>query len=445
MNTKNIKFVLFLSIIALFATACNESKHPGFTQDKTNGLYYKIYNQSGDTTQARVGDVMYIYMAYRTMGDSVFGPAPAEPYQVPMIEHTYSGDIFDALKLIGIGDSATFIFNADSFFVKTVGAARPPFLDSAAEFYLDVKMEDIKNSDQIAAEKQEEISKLLEKEAVVLNKYISENNVTVAPDELGLYIINTKKGSGKSIEVGEFVEANIVATALTGNKFIDTYTEGKPYTLEVGTGQLGLGFERALLTMKKGSKLTLIAPSSQAFGERGIQGYIPPYSPIVYDVEILKIISADEMKAKQEKQKKEAELTAAKQKDEEQSKIDAYIKANGITATPTASGLIYIEEVAGNGNKPVAGDKVKVHYTGYLLNGKKFDSSVDRGQPFEFVVGQGQVIPGWDEAFTMISEGGKAKIILPSAIAYGARGAGADITPYSPLVFEVELLEIEKK
>jgi len=444
MNKINTKLVLFLSVIALFATACNDSKYPGFTQDKSNGLYYKFYTQSDDTTQARIGDVMYVTMAYRTVDDSVFGPAPAEPYQVPMIEHTYQGDIFDALKMVRIGDSATFVFNADSFFMKTVGAARPPFLDSAADFYLDVKMVDIKSKEQLAAERQQEIAKLLEQEVEVLDKYIADNNVTVTPDELGLYIIPRKKGSGRNVKVGDFVDANIVATALTGDKFIDTYKEGKPYTLEVGTGQLGLGFERALLTMKKGSKLTLIAPSSQAFGERGIQGYIPPYSPIVYDVEILRIYSADEMKAKQAKEQKEAELAAAKQKNEEQSKIDAYVKANGITATPTASGLIYIEEVAGNGNKPVAGDKVKVHYTGYLLNGKKFDSSVDRGQPFEFVVGQGQVIKGWDEALTMMSEGGKAKVILPSAIAYGNRGAGNDIAPYSPLVFEIELLEIEK-
>ncbi|MCK5855969.1 MAG: FKBP-type peptidyl-prolyl cis-trans isomerase [Bacteroidales bacterium] len=196
--------------------------------------------------------------------------------------------------------------------------------------------------------------------------------------------------------------------------------------------------------MKNGGKLTLISPSNQAFGEKGVTGYIPPYSPVVYEIEIIDVFSADEMKAKKEKAQVEALAAVSKQKNEEYSKIDAYLSANRITTVPTASGLIYIEEQAGNGELATAGQKVKVHYTGYLLNGKKFDSSVDRGQPFEFTVGQGQVIAGWDEAFTMISVGGKAKIILPSNIAYGERGAGGDIPPYSPLVFEVELLEIIK-
>ena len=85
---------------------------------------------------------------------------------------------------------------------------------------------------------------------------------------------------------------------------------------------------------------------------------------------------------------------------------------------------------------------MKVHYTGYLLDGKKFDSSLDRGEPFEFTLGQGQVIQGWDEAVAMMRVGGKAKLIIPSKIGYGARGAGADIPPYASLIFEVELLEI---
>jgi len=105
--------------------------------------------------------------------------------------------------------------------------------------------------------------------------------------------------------------------------------------------------------------------------------------------------------------------------------------------------LIYVEEVEGTGAPAVAGKNVKVHYTGYLLNGKKFDSSVDRGQPFEFTLGQGQVIPGWDEGIALMKEGGKAKLIIPSRLGYGARGQGS-IPPYAPLVFEVELIEVAK-
>ena len=110
----------------------------------------------------------------------------------------------------------------------------------------------------------------------------------------------------------------------------------------------------------------------------------------------------------------------------------------------TASGLEYIDLVPGTGPSPTAGKGVKVHYTGWLTDGKKFDSSVDRGQPFVFTVGVGQVIPGWDEGVLAMKVGGKRKLIIPSNLGYGPSGAGSDIPPNATLIFEVELLDVEK-
>ena len=118
-----------------------------------------------------------------------------------------------------------------------------------------------------------------------------------------------------------------------------------------------------------------------------------------------------------------------------------YLNDKKITTSPTASGLIYIEKVKGTGAKASAGKKVKVHYTGTLLNGTKFDSSRDRNEPFEFTLGQGQVIKGWDEGIAMMNVGGKATLIIPSNIAYGERDMGT-IPPFSTLVFDVELLGV---
>lgn len=118
-------------------------------------------------------------------------------------------------------------------------------------------------------------------------------------------------------------------------------------------------------------------------------------------------------------------------------------KAAGKTVT-TASGLKYVDVVAGKGASPVAGKMVKVHYTGTLENGKKFDSSVDRKQPFTFTIGVGQVISGWDEGVMTMKVGGKRKLIIPAKLGYGARGAGADIPPNSTLLFDVELLDVQK-
>ena len=119
-----------------------------------------------------------------------------------------------------------------------------------------------------------------------------------------------------------------------------------------------------------------------------------------------------------------------------------YLVDHKITAKPAPSGLIYIEKVKGTGSKAAAGKKVKVHYTGTLLNGTKFDSSRDRNEPFEFELGKGQVIKGWDEGIAMMNVGGKATLVIPSSIAYGERDMG-QIPPYSTLVFDVELLEVK--
>jgi peptidylprolyl isomerase len=108
----------------------------------------------------------------------------------------------------------------------------------------------------------------------------------------------------------------------------------------------------------------------------------------------------------------------------------------------TISGLQYVDEVVGAGNSPARGEKVRVHYTGRLTDGKKFDSSVDRGKPFEFTIGVGQVIKGWDEGVASMKVGGKRRLTIPAALGYGARGAPPAIPPNADLVFDVELLGV---
>ncbi len=108
----------------------------------------------------------------------------------------------------------------------------------------------------------------------------------------------------------------------------------------------------------------------------------------------------------------------------------------------TASGLTYEEIEAGTGATALSGQKAKVHYTGWLKNGQKFDSSKDRHDPFEFTLGAGQVIKGWDEGVVGMKVGGKRKLTIPAALGYGSRGAGGVIPPNAELIFEVELLGV---
>lgn len=121
--------------------------------------------------------------------------------------------------------------------------------------------------------------------------------------------------------------------------------------------------------------------------------------------------------------------------------------AQGGKMVTTKSGLKYVNEKVGTGAEAAAGKNVSVHYTGWLddngKKGKKFDSSVDRGQPFVFSLGAGMVIKGWDEGVAGMKMGGKRTLMIPAALGYGARGAGGAIPPNANLIFDVELLDVK--
>jgi len=318
--------------------------------------------------------------------------------------------------------------------------------------YFDVKL---LNAETLEARQKAEAAraeKLKGEEPGKISIYVAKNKVSVSPSASGIYIITQNQGSGRGIKKDDFVKINLTVSTIEGKKIFSTLDQNRPITFEYGKPFDTKGFDEAIATMKKGSKATVVVPSAMGFGEKGKkdmsgQDIIAPYSPVVYDIEVLDL----KTKAENEKAAKEEAAAAKKAADEakaaEPSLIQQYLKDNKITAKPTASGLYYVEKVKGKGPLAKAGDKVKVHYTGKLFNGKVFDSSLERkpSTPYEFTLGQQQVIPGWDEGIALMSAGGKATLVIPSKLAYGERGAGSDIKPFSPLVFDVELISISPK
>jgi len=171
------------------------------------------------------------------------------------------------------------------------------------------------------------------------------------------------------------------------------------------------------------------------FRMRKLPKFVDSTQDIYFAIKMVAVKTPQQMQA-------EESARMIKLQNEEDRAREEYLKKNNITVKPTEDGLYFVPVKPGKGPHPQVGDKVSVHYTGYLLNGQKFDSSRDRGKPFEFTLGKHQVIPGWDEGIAMLRKGGTAKLIIPSSLGYGARNMGP-IPPFSTLVFEVKLVDIQ--
>ncbi|HTF80370.1 MAG TPA: FKBP-type peptidyl-prolyl cis-trans isomerase [Cytophagales bacterium] len=265
--------------------------------------------------------------------------------------------------------------------------------------------------------------------------------------------------SGDNIKFGDKIIFNYKVINSKDSVLQNSYETGLPGAFQVDSNKFKGQMNEALTKASKGDSITIFEPVDSILAKMPMaksQPGIIPGSKIKYIFKILHVFPSAQdslfratyMGYQQkafEKQQKKAEEEAQVAQKEEPAKIEAYLKKSGVNFTKTAEGYYINKTKTTTGTQAKKGDKVKVHYTGTLLDGKKFDSSVDRNQPFEFVIGESQVIQGWHLGLAQLKVGEKATLLLPSQLAYGPSGAGADIKPHSPLLFEVELLEILKK
>ncbi len=241
-----------------------------------------------------------------------------------------------------------------------------------------------------------------------------ESDLTATDSSLE-YVIE-EAGTGAMPEAGDVVQVHYTGKLADGTIFDSSYNYGEPFAFPLGQGMVIPGWDEGLSLLSVGSTAKLIVPPELAYGEFGAGGVIPPNATLYFEVELLDILPGSP----------EAPLAV--------SDADFII---------TDSGLKYHDFEEGDGVSPEAGQIVEVHYTGWLEDGTKFDSSLDRGMPFAFPVGMEYVIPGWDEGVASMKIGGKRQIIIPAELAYGQEGAGEVIPADATLIFEVELLEIQ--
>lgn len=256
--------------------------------------------------------------------------------------------------------------------------------------------------------------------------------------------------SGAKVQLGDNISIRYIITKQSNDSLIvnskDVSRDGSGYTNFMFKKSSFKGsFEDGMLMMAKGDSAEFIVPADsfflKSYGMNELPKGFKPGEYLKATFKIKDITPAAEVEAQRKKDMAEREAMAKEMQAKEMPAIEKYLADNKITVKPTASGLYYMETKKGSGPSPKPTDIVKVHYTGKFLDGKVFDSSVERGQPVEFPLNG--VIPGWTEALQLMKKGGKANLLLPSAIAYGAQG-NQGIPPYSPLCFEVELIDMKE-
>ena len=258
------------------------------------------------------------------------------------------------------------------------------------------------------------------------------------PTGTGLYYKEIVKNEGELLKNGDVVKINL-AYYLNDSLLLTTDSFPEPaYDMvreSFFQGDLYEGFRM----MHVGDSMSFMINADSVYNKQFHAPIIPDF--VKPDVFLRWEVGVEKAMTEQEYQQMKMDELAAKQ---QQSKdvFAAFLAENGIDAQPTESGLIYVRTKPGKGKNPQTNQMVKVHYTGKLLDGTVFDSSVERGEPIEFELGMGRVIPGWDEGIALMKKGEKGILYIPSELGYGPRDMGV-IPPFSNLIFEVELVDFK--
>jgi FKBP-type peptidyl-prolyl cis-trans isomerase len=268
-------------------------------------------------------------------------------------------------------------------------------------------------------------------------------NNRVSVSDTGLKYQIHDQNDGRKPKVGDILTFQLVLKNNRDSVLRDTYKEGRPMQMMLQVPPFKGSFEEGLAMLAKNDSASFFISADSLFSK--MMQPLPPGiskgSDIQFTVKIL------EVQNEQEFQK--AQATAREGQVKKDAKIiDDYVAKNSMKTVETPSGLNYIIVKEGDGVKPVAGNMVSVHYVGKLLDGKEFDSSYKNpqsgGKPVDFPIGQGMVIPGWEEGIMNMKKGGKSTFIIPSSLAYGEAGSPGVIPPNSVLVFDVELVDVKK-
>ncbi len=287
---KELYFTLckFIFVFAIFFTvnSCNSDE---FNTTK-DGIKYKYTVKNEDGKKAQVSDIVQINLKYYNQKDSlIFNSLDISTnFRIKIKKNKKS--LFDrALLQLFTGEKAIFWINAENFYIETQKKQVPDFIKKDEDLKFEIALNEIISPEIIEKEKAEKSEKLKQEEQTKLEEYISINEIEEKPTKTGLFIIKNKQGTGKKTQIGDTAVVHYNAFFITGEIFDSSIERDEPFIFVIGKNEVIPAWEEAILTMKVGDKITLISPSSQAYGEQGYGKTIPPFSTLVFEIKLLKL------------------------------------------------------------------------------------------------------------------------------------------------------------
>jgi FKBP-type peptidyl-prolyl cis-trans isomerase FkpA len=291
MKNKILKYFIYtFAAIILFACTPKQSKYEGYSCNKT-GIYYKLIALGEDTSRAQINDYITINIAYSTLNDSIFFK---NKRKIQITKPNFNQSIDNCFLFMNLGDSTSFILDANLFFSQTLGVPIPSFIDTTNLFKVNIRLLEIQTYKEYQKQKQEFLTWIKDfgaYEQLFLKNYLQEKNLDTISTVNGIYQIILKKGISKKPSKGDTLTINYEGKFLNGVFFDSTIKRNKTFELIFGTQwQVIDGLEKAIAMMNEGEKSLFILPSNVAFGAKGSSsGIVPPYTSVIFEVELIKI------------------------------------------------------------------------------------------------------------------------------------------------------------
>ena len=428
--------IILLALSALTLFSC------GRDYKKTdNGAMMKFYSENKNNEMPNIGDLVIVDVTQKIADSVIFSSDVfGEPFEMLIETPSFKGDIMCALLNMHLGDHVSLVFPVDSLFY-TIGEEMPPFIEPGTMTEMDIKLNKIVRAEDYENAINEELKERKAQEQSLLSLYYNDGRYTITQDSL--IIVEMDRGKGPLALSSDIMKVYFTLQTVEGDTILD-FSTGEPYELICGDKALGEGFSEGLSLVAKGGEAEFIIPSSLAFGSDGFEGVIPPYTSFVFNLKVVDIMTADEYEAEQ-KRKMESEMADNnKRLQEEPQRILKYVKSHNIDVEPTESGLYYVETVAGDGDSVQVGDLVSVNYSIYNIDDLLIESNAQYGMPISFVYGNGEMLPGIEEAVSYMKVGGKAEIVVPSKLGFGEIKIDDNLPANSALVVELELVDLQR-